>query len=246
MNCSDYFGLDKSGCVFGTEVTDNGTGFGEHMGRPSGTAHTSCGIDTIKKSRGEFSERDNKKADAARRLQHVSGHPSDSTLVYSLITNGIKNCLVTQRDVGMAKEILGTSKHAIAGKTTRTRPDAVDEITQAAELPPTIMEYYKNVELSIDVLHVNRIPFLATLSKNIHYSTMDALDNMKISTIEHVIDTVLRAYAVRGFHVRAIHVDIQFKAILDRENLPVLTNVVSRGEHVPEIERYIRVVKERA
>ena len=40
MNCSDYFGLDKSGCVFGTEVTDNGTGFGEHMGRPTGTAHT--------------------------------------------------------------------------------------------------------------------------------------------------------------------------------------------------------------
>ena len=102
------------------------------------------------------------------------------------------------------------------------------------------MEYYKNVELSIDVLHVNRIPFLATLSKNIHYSTMDALDTMKIPTMEHVIDTVLQSYAVRGFHVHAIHVDIQFKAISDRANLPVLTNVVSRGEHVPEI------LKERA
>ena len=134
---------------------------------------------------------------------------------------------MTQRDVGLAKKILGTSKRAIAGKTTRTRPDVVDEVMQAAELPPTIMEYYKNVELSIDVLHVNRVPFLATLSKNIHYSTMDALDNMKIPTIEHVIDTVLRSYAVQGFHVRAIHVDIQFKAILDRANLPVLTNVVS-------------------
>ena len=60
-----------------------------YMGRPTGDAHISCGIDTIKKSWGEFSERDNKKADAARRLQHVSGHPSDSTLVYSLLTNGI-------------------------------------------------------------------------------------------------------------------------------------------------------------
>ena len=61
---------------------------------------------------------------------------------------------MTQRDVGLAKEILGTSKHAIAGKTTRTRPDAVDEVMQAAKLPPTTMEYYKNVKLSIDVLHV--------------------------------------------------------------------------------------------
>ena len=101
------------------------------------------------------------------------------------------------------------------------------KLRRLQKLPPTIMEYYKNVELSIDVLHVNRIPFLATLSKNIHYSTMDALDNMKIPTMEHVIDTVLQSYAVRGFHVRAIHVDIQFKAISDRANLPVLTNVVS-------------------
>ena len=108
------------------------------------------------------------------------------------------------------------------------------------------MEYYKDVELSIDVLHVNRIPFLATLSKNIHYSTMDALDNMKIPTMEHVIETVIHAYAVRGFHVKVIHVDIQFKALLDREKLPVRTNIVSRGKHVPEIERYIRVLKERA
>ena len=148
--------------------------------------------------------------------------------------------------MALAKEILGTSKYAIQGKTTSTRPDAVGDVLQAAELPPTIMEYYKDVELSIDVLHVNRIPFLATLSKSIHYSTMDALDNMKIPTVEHVIETVIHAYAVRGFHVKVIHVDIQFKALLDREKLPVRTNIVSRGEHVPEIERYIRVLKERA
>ena len=46
------------------------------------------------------------------------------------------------------------------GKTTHTKLDAVDEVVQAAELPPTIMEYYKNVELSIDILHVNRKPLV--------------------------------------------------------------------------------------
>ena len=64
--------------------------------------------------------------------------------------------------------------------------------------------------------------------------------------MEECIDKILRAYGIRGFHVTAIHVDIQFKSIKDRGNLNLITNVVSRGEHVPDIERHHRVLKERA
>ena len=40
--------------------------------------------------------------------------------------------------------------------------------------------------------------------------------------------------------------DIQFKEIRDRDRVGAMTNVVSRAEHVPEIERFVRVLKERA
>ena len=40
--------------------------------------------------------------------------------------------------------------------------------------------------------------------------------------------------------------DIQFKSIKDRKRLNLVTNVVSRGEHVPDIERHHWVLKERA
>ena len=56
----------------------------------------------------------------------------------------------------------------------------------------------------------------------------------------------MRGYSTRGFHVKTILVDLQFKAIKDRNNLSVITNVCSRDEHIPEIERFIRVIKERA
>ena len=46
--------------------------------------------------------------------------------------------------------------------------------------------------------------------------------------------------------MKVLHVDIQFKAIRDRERVGAITNVVSHAEHVPEIERLIRVLKERA
>lgn len=117
---------------------------------------------------------------------------------------------------------------------------------QIVELLPTIIEYYKNNELSVDVLHINRIPFLGLVSKNIHYRTVNPLDNMKISTMEIIIDKILCAYLVCGFHVVLLHMDIQFKALKDDKNLDVQVNVVARGEHVPKIEHVIHVWKERA
>ena len=117
---------------------------------------------------------------------------------------------------------------------------------QVVELPSSILEYYRDVELSVDVMHVNRLPFLVSISKNIHYSTVDALDNIKTVTMETALKRLLRCYNVWGFRVAFIHVDIQFKSISDRNELGPTVNVVSRGEHVPEIERMIRVFKERA
>ena len=65
-------------------------------------------------------------------------------------------------------------------------------------------------------------------------------------TLEQALLRIFKKYAVRGFNITTIHVDIQFKSLKDRGNLQPSVNVVSRAEHVPEIERLIRVIKERA
>ena len=85
-------------------------------------------------------------------------------------------------------------------------------------------------------MHVNRIIFLVSVSKHIHYGTAQALESMKIQKMEMVIKSIISSYKVRGFHVAILHVDIQFKAIRDSKVLgDVKTSVVSREEHVPEI-----------
>ena len=260
LNCSELFVDTATGqtvCVFGTKKTDNGTHFGRAMcdTRDCNVHHKrechnnalgseSQPIDSVEESKKRFTKRDQIRANLVRRFQHVAGHPSDATISYSAATNAIKNSPITRRDVKLAMDMLGTSKYAIEGKTTRTQPAAVDQ--EIIQVPPTIMEYYKNVVLSIDVLHVNKIPFLMSISKDIHYGTVDALDDMKIPTLEKTINKIFRLYRLRGFNVVTIHVDIQFKSIRDRKILTVHVNVVSRGEHVPEAERFIRVIKERA
>merc|ERR1712157_208035 len=57
--------------------------------------------------------------------------------------------------------------------------------------------------------------------------------------------SVFSLYSTGGFNVVMIHVDNQFKVLKDRKKLGVAVNVVGRGEHVPEIERVNRVIKER-
>ena len=123
------------------------------------------------------------------------------------------------------------------------QPDAV--ITEYFPVPISIIDYYKNVVSSADVLFVNQIPFLASISKHIHYGTVKALDSMKIPVMEDEIKHVIHMYAVRGFHVEYILVDIKFKVIKDRGHLSATVNVVAKGEHVTEIERFNRVIKER-
>ena len=76
MNCSEYFGVGKSGYIFGKHITDNGTKGGKEMG----TCHMDTeeginridnfsNIDTIEKSRDRFTKKDQRKADLVRRCQ---------------------------------------------------------------------------------------------------------------------------------------------------------------------------------
>ena len=186
-------------------------------------------IETVTGSRARFTKRDQLKADIVRRFQHVAAFPSDRTLMYSVVTNGIKNNPITKRDVELCTEMLGKSKYMAQGKTTMKGAEAVDKDAQLIELPPMVKLYYSDVELEADVLFVNDVPFLTTISRNIHYGTATAVDNLKLVTLEEGLRSVIRSYAVRGFHVVLICVDIQFKGIKDRNRLEVTVNIVSRG-----------------
>ena len=259
MDCESL--LKKGKHVFGRNITDNGTRNGDamsscHFIKSKVDAHcfaegvsklnNSEGIDTMKGSISKLSKRDQARVFAARRFQHVSGHPSDKTMLYAAATNSVIDSPIRQKHILMAIDALGKSGYAIQGKTTRTQSEEVDVADAVTEVPPSIMNHYKDVELSADVLFVNKVPFLATISKHIHYGTIESLPNLKVTTLEDALDRAMRGYSTRGFHIKTINVDMQFKAIDDRNSLPVRINVCSRDEHVPEIERFIRVMKERA
>jgi len=92
---------------------------------------------------------------------------------------------------------------------------------------------------------INKIPFVITVSRHIHFGTAELICNKSNKTIMMSIQQVIRAYHARGFKVRNILRDGGFECTRnDLADMGITLNVASRNEHVPEVERYIRTIKE--
>ena len=72
------------------------------------------------------------------------------------------------------------------------------------------------------------------------------LQTQQDKTLLKAIKQVRAVYMKRGFRVKNILLDGQFECLHgELSTLGITVNVVSNDEHVPDIERYIRTVKER-
>ena len=100
--------------------------------------------------------------------------------------NLIPNCPVTRRDIVAAKHIFGPDIGSLKGKTTRRRPIGVD-LYDHIPIPPGVMEQYHDIILAVDVLYVNKLPFIVTISRYIRFGTVEFLCNQKSTTLtEHI------------------------------------------------------------
>ena len=159
--------------------------------------------------------------------------------------NMINNCPVTVEDVMRAERINNPSVHVLKGKTVRTKPILV--VTDYVAVPHAIFEENRNVTLSVDVMFVNRIPFLTSISRNLKFTIAETLQNRTTSQLVQCVTNVKALYAKRGFNVSTALMDGEFvpmsTALL---KMGVLLNIASVSEHVPDIERQHRVIKEQS
>ena len=158
----------------------------------------------------------------------------------------IMKCPVTIEDVRRDEKINGPSIQALKVKTIRTKPSPVVASDYVA-VPHAIFEENRNVTLSVDVMFVNRIPFLTSINRHFKFTTAETLHNRTTSQLVQCVTNVKALYTKRGFNVTTSLMDGEFvpmrTALL---NMGVSLNIASASEHVPEIERHHRVIKEQA
>ena len=132
-------------------------------------------------------------------------------------------------------------------KTIRTTPDHVPS-NQIRPLPSEILETHRDVTLCFDIFFVDGLAFVGTVARSLHFLTVEYIKSHTILT--HVfpcLKKVHNMYKAHGFKITMTHADEEFTSLqhpllkLDKIEL----NIAATNEHVPEIERAIRTIKER-
>jgi hypothetical protein len=114
-------------------------------------------------------------------------------------------------------------------------------------LPESLFERYKNVTICGDIIYINKSVFYISISRDIQLSTAELIKDNKSNTLLSAMTQVINIYKMRGFKVTNCLLDGQFECLSNQlAGLGVRVNITSRNEHVPEIERHIRTLKERA
>ena len=109
-----------------------------------------------------------------------------------------------------------------------------------------ILKHYGEITLCVDLMYVNKVPLLVTLSRNIKFGTMEAVADWKEATMLKCIKGVVSLYRKAGFKVTTAPMDGEFMPLCGGlAELGLRLNETSRDDHVGDIERYIRMVKER-
>ena len=189
-------------------------------------------ITTVDNNKSKLSALDFSQAKRARALQRRIGRPMTRDYIRYVAMNMIPNCPVTIQDTKNAEFVWGPDLGCVKGKTVRqTSPKVRIEVTS---IPVTIMQQYKNVTLSVDIMKVTGIPFLMTISRHIKFGSAGKLDNMKNSHIIKHFKAIIGAYVTRGFRVTIILADNQFESMHgDLAYLHAQLNITIMCFHTP-------------
>ena len=202
----------------------------------------SC-VSTVADNHAAFTRRELEGADRARQLYRTIGRPSQRQFEAILDRGSILNCPITKADAQCTNIIYGPDLAYLKGKTT-DHPTSPHVPTQAlSPLPVEIVKYHSNITLCVDFFYVQRLPFIHAISRKVGYRQAVPVPDRTNETMMSFVNKSVSEYTSRGFSVIDTHADKEFECL--RGCLGnVSLEICGPDEHVPEVERSIRTMKE--
>ena len=200
-------------------------------------------VATVRDNFDGFTKRQIKQAIKARRLMSMIGAPTEREFQGLVRLNHLKDCPINNSDIVNAHTIFGRDLINIRGKTVRRKPKHVQ--TEYVDIPRGILDVHNRVTLVADVMFVNKVPFLVSSSRNLNLITIEHVPHRTASKLGYLLQRIIRVYARAGFTIQTILMDNEFEKVKDHVPEANL-NTPAASEHIGEIERKIRVIKERS
>ena len=206
-----------------------------NMDEPYYTMHNST---TVRMNKLKYTKREVKRADEAMKLRRRLSFPADETIPH---LQTIINIPTTRKDLARSVDIYGKDRNSIRGKATKQKTKTI--YLESIYKPSDVSQH-----LNIDIFFIDGEGYLI--------SVLTPLDFVQISRIQSRTSEALRA-AVYHHLATAESEDYQVTHILcDGEKgftaffnafrtAGYLINPAGPGQHVPIVERKIRLVKER-
>ena len=199
-------------------------------------------LNTVSENREGFTQREYKSPWKVQRAMQLLGFPSERDFENMVRSNMIVNFPVTFSDVKNAKLIFGPDIISLKGKSVRRKLDSV--VTDYVDIPREILKSRKELEVPTDIMFTNKLPFLVSISQWLKFTTIDCISSKnEIALVTH-INKIVSYYISKGLHVVTMFLDPEFKSLEEKVVITTL-NTTGACDHIPEVERYIQVIKER-
>ena len=204
-------------------------------------------IQTVRDKFAGYTRQEVEGAIRARKLQARAGHPSEAVFRNEVSRKSesslFRDSPVKLTDISNAHAIFGPSMPCRQGKWVRGKPERVEPAY--VSIPAQIVELNKHITLVADVMFVNGLPFFITLSRKIRFLTVQYVPRRTAGELANALKTTLKLYHRAGFRPSTALMDGEFDKIKEKVMDWIVINTTAKNEHVGEIERKIRHVKER-
>jgi len=198
-------------------------------------------VETVKENEMQYTKRQVEDAKNAKVLMQRLGYPSVPDMARMIANGQIIDCPVTLLDIKRAVDIYGPDLATLKGKTV-TQKSKIAKI----EVLPKFMT--ADIILCIDLIFINGLTFLISVSEDLGLLMVKFISDRGKSTIQKCLEGMIAAYRSEKCIVRAIKCDGE-GGVGALENYilsqGIKFNPTGKNQHVPQIERKARQIKER-
>ena len=166
-------------------------------------------LETVRKNFEGYKKKQVENAILARKMQAMVAHPPDEKFKDMVSHKSLSNFRVRVYDITNAHAIFGPNRSRLKGATVRQKPDRVD--SEYTKIPRNLYELHKFVTLAADVMFVNDVQFLVTLSRDIRLFTAEFLPSCTSKQLSSLLNNIVKFYARGGFVVRLVFMDMDFE-----------------------------------
>lgn len=201
-------------------------------------------MSVVEDNKRKYTNREVRQADVAKDLYVKLARPAMNDFIRIVREGRILNCPITVADIRRWIDIYGIDIGVLKGRTTRDRAPIVNVEPNPIDLTKELVP----VVLAADIMFIEGVSFFIGISRKLDLITVQNLKTRSGPEITKVLRNLSSVYKQRGFRIDTVLSDGEGglkSAQVAIGDLGIKFNPASKGEHVPEVERTIRQVKER-